>query len=104
MADPVASRSLRYRGKSLVRLVGGALLTACAVMVVLGLTVLSERLQGLTFIRYWTWCLLIALAAIVMALLDMALIHHASSRLRRQLFREQFLPPSGADSDTHRPH
>ena len=67
------------------------LLTACALMLVLGLTVLADRLHGPRFALYWSWCFLLTVAAIVVALVDMLLIRRASKQTRRALFREQLM-------------
>ena len=56
------------RAQIVLRVFGGVLLTACALMVVLGMTVLNERLQGLQFVLYWTWCLLLTFGAFILAL------------------------------------
>jgi hypothetical protein len=79
------------RGQRVLRYVGAVVLSACAVMFVLGLTVLREQLQGLQLIRYWTWCFLLAVASIICALWDMVLVRRAFRQTRRELFREQFM-------------
>jgi hypothetical protein len=79
------------RGQIVLRVTGGVLLTACALMVVLGATIFAERLNGLQFILYWTWCLLLTCAAIVIALWDMLLVRRASRRTRRELFQREFM-------------
>jgi hypothetical protein len=79
------------RGQIVLRVTGGVLLTACALMVVLGATIFAERLSGLRFVLYWTWCLLLTCAAIVMALWDMVLVRRASRRTRRELFQREFM-------------
>jgi membrane protein implicated in regulation of membrane protease activity len=76
-----------------LRIVGTVLLTASAVMVVLGSTVLAKHLQGPRFLLYWTWCLLLTLAAIIVALADMLLVRRASKRTRRELLRQEFMSP-----------
>ena len=85
------------RGQVLLRVFGAALLTACALMVVLGCTVLAERLQGPQFLLYWTWCLLLTFAAVVIALWDMLLVRRVSKRARRELFRREFMSRDLAD-------
>ena len=82
---------LNYRGQRIVRTLGSMLLTACALMLVLGLTVLADRLHGPRFALYWSWCFLLTVAAIVVALVDMLLIRRASKQTRRALFREQLM-------------
>ncbi len=76
-----------------LRIFGTVLLTASAVMVVLGSTVLAKRLQGPRFLAYWTWCMLLTMAAILVAFADMLLVRRASKRTRRELVRQQFLSP-----------
>ena len=79
------------RGQIVLRMCGGVLLTACALMVVLGMTVLSERLRGLQFVLYWTWCLLLTFGAIILALGDMLLVRRTLQRTRRELFEREFM-------------
>ena len=79
------------RGQIVLRVGGGVLLTACALMVVLGMTVLNERLLGLQFVVYWTWCLLLTLGAIILALWDMLLVRRILKRTRRELFEREFM-------------
>lgn len=79
------------RGQRLLRIFGAALLTVCAAMVVLGLTLLSERLHGPPFVLYWTGCFLLTLLAIAVALWDMLLVRRASKQCRRELFRREFM-------------
>lgn len=79
------------RGQIALRICGGVLLTACALMVVLGMTVLNERLEGLQFVLYWTWCLLLTFGAIVLALWDMLLVRRILKQTRRELFEREFM-------------
>jgi hypothetical protein len=79
------------RGQRVLRYVGAVVLSSCAVMFVLGLTVLSEHLHGPQLIRYWTWCFLLAVGSTVCALLDMILVRRAFKQTRRRVFREQFM-------------
>jgi hypothetical protein len=60
-------------------------------MLVLGSTVFAGPLHGLRFILYWSCCLLLTIAAIVIALWDMLLVRRASKRTRQELFRRQFM-------------
>jgi hypothetical protein len=85
------------RGQVVLRVVGGGLLTACALMVVLGTTVLGEHLRGPRFLLYWTSCLLLTCAAILVALWDMVLVRRISKHTRRELFRRQFMSGNLAD-------
>ena len=85
------------RGQIALRVVGGGLLTACALMLVLGTTVLGEHLHGPRFLLYWTGCLLLTCAAILIALWDMVLVRRISKHTRRELFRRQFMSGNLAD-------
>lgn len=89
--QPIEEKPLTYRGQPIVRAIGAVLLTACALMLVLGMTVLSDRLQGPRYLLYWGGCLLVAVAAMVVALWDMLLLRRASKQTGRSLFREQFM-------------
>ena len=84
-ADP-----LPYRGKTIIRTIGTILLTASSLMLILGLTVWSERLQGPRFVLYWSWCFLITTTSICVAVLDMLMIRRVGRQTRRDLFRQQF--------------
>ena len=84
-------KPVAYRGQFLLRLLGALLLTASAVMVVLGSTVLSPRLAGLRYVTYWSWCFLITIVALLAALVDLLLVRRAGQKTRRQLVAEQFL-------------
>ena len=66
-------------------------------MVVLGMTVLDERLRGLQFVLYWTWCLLLTFGAIILALGDMLLVRRTLQRTRRELFEREFMNQGFAD-------
>jgi hypothetical protein len=79
------------RGQRVLRYVGAVILSACAVMLVLGLTALRDRLHGLQLVQYWTWCFLLAIGSIVCALWDAILVRRAFHQKRRELFREQFM-------------
>ena len=79
------------RGQRILRYLGAVMLFACAVMFVLGLTVMRKRIHGLQLVRYWTWCFLLAVGSIVCALWDMILVRRAFKQTRRQLFRNQFM-------------
>ena len=85
------------RGQIILRLFGGVLLTACALMVVLGTTVLTDWLVGPRFLLYWTWCLLLTVGAILVAFWDVLLVRRASRHTRRELFRQQFTDGEFAD-------
>jgi hypothetical protein len=79
------------RAQRILRYVGAVILSCCAIMVVLGSTILAERLRGPQFLLYWSWCLLLTVVAIIIALWDMLLVRRASKRSRRELFQRQFM-------------
>jgi hypothetical protein len=85
LALPVSQRVLR--------IIGSLVVSACAVMVVLGLTRWEDDLRGPRFLVYWSWCFLLALGAIFLALWDMLLVRRAFQRRRQELFREEFMTP-----------
>src|SRR5258708_13926644 len=84
-------------GQIVLRICGGVLLTACALMVVLGMTVFNERLRGLQFVLYWTWCLLLTLGAVILALWDILLVRRVLKRTRRELFEREFIDRGFSD-------
>ena len=88
---PLEEKPLTYRGQFLVRALGAVLLTVCAAMLVLGMTVLAGRLQGPRYIFYWCGCLLVTVAALAVALWDALLLRRASKQTGRSMFREQFM-------------
>lgn len=88
MTEP--NEKLTYRGKTIVRALGTILISTCCLMVALGATLWRERLQGPQFVLYWSWCFLLALAAILVALVDLVMVRRAGRQSRRELFRKQF--------------
>ncbi|MGO9245055.1 MAG: hypothetical protein ACLQDC_09855 [Verrucomicrobiia bacterium] len=86
-----------------LRTVGAILLTVCALMVVLGSTVLAPQLQGPQFLLYWTWCTLLTLAAIIIAFWDMLLVRRASKRTHREIFHKQFMSSNLGEKSRKRP-
>jgi len=79
------------RGQILLRVFGTVLVTACALMAVLGSTIFADRLHGMQFVYYWSWCLALTFAAILAALWDMLLVRRALKKTSRELFRRQFM-------------
>ena len=79
------------RGQRVLRYVGAVILSACTVMLVLGLTVLQDRLHGLQLAQYWAWCFLLAIGSMVCALWDMVLVRRSFKQTRREIFREHFM-------------
>ena len=94
IAEPMNADSkngLTYRGKTFVRVLGTLLITVCCLMIVLGLAVFPDELQGPRYVFYWSWCFLVALAAGFVAVLDILLLRRASQQTRRELYRRQFI-------------
>ena len=60
-------------------------------MVVLGMTVFKDRLEGLQFVLYWMRCLLFTFGAVTLALWDMLLVRRILKRTRRELFEREFM-------------
>ena len=85
-----AENPLSYRGKKFVRIAGTLLISGCCLMVVLGVSVLSDRLRGPQFVLYWSWCFLIATLAILVAVFDLLMIRRAGRETQRKLFQQQF--------------
>jgi hypothetical protein len=83
---------LSYPGKAIVRTVGAILISACAAMVVFGVTILSDWLQGPRYVLYWSWCFLVTALSLLVALYDMIMIRRTGRHTRRELFRQQFKP------------
>jgi hypothetical protein len=91
------------RGQRILRYVGAVILSCCAVMVVLGSTILAERLRGPQFLLYWSWSLLLTIVAVVIALWDMLLVRRASKRSRQELFQRQFMSEDFAEKLRNKP-
>jgi hypothetical protein len=78
-------------GQRILRVLGTIFLTVCAAMFVLGLTIWEEELRGPMFAIYWSWCFLLAVITIFIALWDMVLVRRTFRRQRRELFRQEFM-------------
>ncbi|HUJ71836.1 MAG TPA: hypothetical protein VLZ30_06300 [Verrucomicrobiae bacterium] len=101
-ANPIPEKLPLSRGQIVLRVLGGVLLSLCALMAVLGTTVLGKHLQGWQFLLYWSGCLLMTCAAIIIALWDMLLVRRVSKHSRRELYRQQFM--SGEFAEKLRDH
>jgi hypothetical protein len=66
------------------------LLSIAGFMLVLGLTVLKSRLEGMTFMLYWLVCFFLTNGAIVGAWLDIRTIRKEAEKEQRDLFRRTF--------------
>ena len=82
--------TITYRGKRVVRAVGAILITVCALMAVLGTTVWEAELRGPMFALYWSWCFLLLVITMFVALADLMMIRRAGRQTRRKIFRQQF--------------
>lgn len=89
--DRLSERLRLPFGQRLLRLFGGVILAICAAMVVLGVAVWDDELQGPLFAVYWGWCFLLALIAIVTGLWDLILVRRSFQQRRRELFRQEFM-------------
>lgn len=67
---------------------GGIYLAAAIIMLVLGATVLNNRLQGLFFIYYWLICALCTCLAFMIALLDLRAVRRRSQQAQNDLVRD----------------
>ena len=77
-----------FRMKSPVnmrRLAAGIFLGIALVMLVLGLTLFSQHLNGFRFAFYWLTCFLFTGLAAITALIDMALLRHKLRQEQREL-------------------
>ncbi len=79
------------RGQRILRVLGTIFLTICAAMFVLGLTIWNEALRGPLFAIYWSWCFLLAMITIFIALWDMILLRRSYRRRQRELFKQEFM-------------
>ena len=59
-------------------------------MLIWGQIVLAPYLKGMGFIIYWLICLLLTLAAIVIALLDIRAVRRRTREERRELLKKTF--------------
>jgi hypothetical protein len=68
------------------RWLGGICLAVSASMLILGMTVLKNRLQLQTFLYYWLICMLVTGLALIIALLDLRAV-----RLRSKVEQTELL-------------
>lgn len=59
-------------------------------MLIWGQTFLKARLEGMTFLVYWSFCFVFTLLAIATALLDILLVRRQSRIDRREILRKAF--------------
>lgn len=70
------------------RWLGMLFLMAASGMLVLGLTLLSQHLQGWTFLFYWLGCFTFTLASIFVAFLDWWVIRRRTRDEQRDLIQK----------------
>ena len=69
------------------RCFGGVCLVASVGMVILGQTVLKDRLHGADFIQYWLICVVVTWVTLITALLDMRVVRKRSKREQTELIQ-----------------
>lgn len=67
------------------RILGGAILAAALIMLVIGLTVLWGRLSNFAFLMYWLVCMVLTGLAMVVAILDARALRERTRREERAL-------------------
>ena len=72
------------------RWAGGLALAGSLGMLVAGLTIWYARLSGLRFAAYWGGCLVLALGALAIALLDLLVVRRRIREEQLRLLRESF--------------
>jgi len=70
------------------RLAAGLFLGGAGLMLVLGMTILSPQLKGISFLIFWLICFLLTGLAALLALVDLAIIRHTSREKQRNLIKE----------------
>lgn len=70
------------------RWAAGIFLVAAVLMLVLGMTHFSDRLEGKDFLIYWLTCFLFTGLAALFALIDVAIIRRQSRNEQRELIKE----------------
>jgi hypothetical protein len=72
------------------RWLGTMFLASAAGLLICGLTVLEEHLRGWAFLVYWLTCLLLALLAILVALVDLRAIGRQARQEQHDLVQNAF--------------
>lgn len=87
---PDEDAPLHYRGKKTVRTAGVIVLGLCVVMLMAGLILDTDNLQPAVQLLFWGSCILLAILAVFIALLDIMLVGRASRQRRLKLFQDTF--------------
>jgi hypothetical protein len=66
---------------------GATCLGLAAGMVIVGQTVLRNRLQGVSFMLYWLGCIVLTWVTLIVALLDMRAVRKRSRREQTELIQ-----------------
>ena len=97
------------KGKLMRRTTGGLCVGGALVMLVMGETQLQPGGSHLGFALYWLGCFALAIAAMILALLDLLAVRSEARQAQRSLFEETLIqireekrhrpPPSEGESD-----
>ena len=68
-------------------------------MLIMGATVLNNRLQGLFFIYYWLICAMCTCLAFMIALLDLRAVRRRSQQAQTELIRDVLTAVNRAKED-----
>ena len=69
------------------RLLGAVFLSISAGMLVVGQTVLKDRLQSLNFVYYWLTCTVFTGLTLIVALLDMRIVRRRARQQQSELLK-----------------
>ena len=69
------------------RLLGLVFLSIAAGMLVIGQTVLKDRLQSLAFVYYWLTCTVFTGLTLIVALLDMRVVRRRAQQQQSELLK-----------------
>jgi hypothetical protein len=89
-ATPLEDAPLHYRGKKTVRVIGVVVLGLCVILLVTGLILDTDALDPAVQLLFWGTCILLAVLAMFIALVDIMLVGRASRQRRLKLFQETF--------------
>ena len=81
---------VNWDAKARRRWFGALCLLAAIVMLILGETLLDERLAGLWFIGYWLACFMLTVLAICAAMLDAHALRQEIRQEQKDLLRDTF--------------
>jgi len=70
------------------RWIGAALLAVALAMLIAGETVLRERMSAVTLVVFWVTCFAFTLLALLIAVIDLAILRRRMRAEHRALFQE----------------